>query len=74
MAFTYKTISTELNQGVLTATISNPPINIMTLALYLDLVAFTQEVQDNDDVKDSGCSGHRGSPWGSWSARRLLER
>ncbi|MFT5693588.1 MAG: enoyl-CoA hydratase/carnithine racemase [Oceanicoccus sp.] len=51
MAFDYQTISTELNQGVLTATLDNPPINIMTAALYKDLVAFTQEVEDNDEVR-----------------------
>ena len=51
MTFDYQTISTELNQGVLTAIINSPPINIMTAALYKDLVAFTQEVKDNDEVK-----------------------
>ena len=51
MAFDYKTISTRLDDGILTATISNPPINVMTNDLYMDLVGFTQEVQDNDDVK-----------------------
>ncbi|MDP7314537.1 MAG: enoyl-CoA hydratase/isomerase family protein [Pseudomonadales bacterium] len=51
MAFGYETISTEISNGVLTATISNPPINVMTLTLYLDLVAFTSEVEANDDVK-----------------------
>ena len=51
MAFEYETISSRLLDGVLTATISNPPINVMTLALYMDLVAFTKEVQDNDDVR-----------------------
>lgn len=51
MTFNYETIKSQLNEGVLTATISNPPINIMTLQLYMDLVAFTQEVQDNDKVR-----------------------
>jgi enoyl-CoA hydratase/carnithine racemase len=51
MAYDYQTISAELNAGVLTATLSNPPINVMTVALYADLVAFTQEVQDDDGVR-----------------------
>ena len=51
MAFDYQTISTELTEGVLTATLSNPPINVMTIALYMDLVAFTQEVMDDNDVR-----------------------
>lgn len=51
MAFDYQTIATELKRGVLTATISNPPINIMTTALYKDLIDLTQEVEDSDEVK-----------------------
>jgi len=51
MAFDYQTISSQLDGGVLTATISNPPVNVMTLQLFLDLVAFTSEVHDNDSVR-----------------------
>jgi len=51
MAYDYQTISTELDEGVLTATLSNPPINVMTIALYTDLVAFTQQVQDDANVR-----------------------
>jgi enoyl-CoA hydratase/carnithine racemase len=51
MAYDYQTISVELDEGVLTATLSNPPINVMTVALYADLVAFTQEVQDDAGVR-----------------------
>jgi enoyl-CoA hydratase/carnithine racemase len=51
MAYDYQTISVELDEGVLTATLSNPPINVMTAALYMDLVAFTQQVQDDESVR-----------------------
>ncbi|MFT4720413.1 MAG: enoyl-CoA hydratase/carnithine racemase [Candidatus Azotimanducaceae bacterium] len=51
MAYDYQTISVELDEGVLTATLSNPPINVMTAALYTDLVAFTQQVQDDESVR-----------------------
>jgi enoyl-CoA hydratase/carnithine racemase len=51
MAYDYQTISVELDEGVLTATLSNPPINVMTAALYRDLIAFTQQVQDDESVR-----------------------
>lgn len=51
MSYNYQTISTQLNSGVLTATISNPPINVMTEELYIDLVAFTLEVQEDKNVR-----------------------
>jgi enoyl-CoA hydratase/carnithine racemase len=44
MAYEYSTISTRLNAGVLTAVLSNPPVNVMTPQLFADLVAFTAEV------------------------------
>ena len=46
----YATISTELNDGVLVATINNPPVNVMTLPLYQDLVAFSAAVAVDEDV------------------------
>jgi len=49
--YQYATITTCLNQGVLTATISNPPLNVMTAQLYQDLVAFTAEVEQDESVK-----------------------
>jgi enoyl-CoA hydratase/carnithine racemase len=51
MAYDYQTITVELDEGVLTATLSNPPINVMTAALYRDLIAFTQQVQDDESVR-----------------------
>lgn len=51
MAYDYETISTRNDKGVLFATISNPPVNVMTAQLYLDLVAFTSEVEVDESVK-----------------------
>ncbi len=51
MAYQYETISTRLDSGVLTATLSNPPVNVMTLELFTDLVAFTVEVAADETVR-----------------------
>ena len=51
MAYEYQTISTRFDKGVLFATIDNPPVNVMTIALYTDLVGFTSEVEKDDSVK-----------------------
>jgi enoyl-CoA hydratase/carnithine racemase len=51
MAYKYDTISTVNDNGVLFATISNPPVNVMTAQLYMDLVGFTSEVEADESVK-----------------------
>jgi len=51
MSYGYQTLSTELQRGVLTATISNPPLNVMTEQLYADLVAFSLKVAADDSVR-----------------------
>ena len=51
MAYDYETLGIEYDQGVLTATINNPPVNVMTLPLYMDLVGFTSEVEQDESVK-----------------------
>jgi enoyl-CoA hydratase/carnithine racemase len=51
MAYDYQTLQIKNNQGVLTATINNPPVNVMTDALYMDLVGFTSEVEQDASVK-----------------------
>lgn len=50
MDYDYQTISTRLDRGVLFATINNPPVNVMTPPLYMDLVAFTAAVEADDAV------------------------
>ena len=49
--YEYATITTRFNNGVLTASISNPPLNVMTAQLYQDLVEFTAEVEQDVSVK-----------------------
>ena len=51
MAYVYETLEINYDKGVLTATINNPPVNVMTLALYMDLVGFTSEVEQDESVK-----------------------
>jgi enoyl-CoA hydratase/carnithine racemase len=51
MAYEYGTLQSKIKGGVLTVTINNPPINVMTQALYMDLVGFTEEVEADDEVK-----------------------
>lgn len=51
MTYEYKTLEIDQDAGVLTATINNPPVNVMTPGLYMDLVGFTSEVEKDDTVK-----------------------
>tara|TARA_B110000495_G_scaffold93142_1_gene80492 strand:- start:881 stop:1732 length:852 start_codon:yes stop_codon:yes gene_type:complete len=51
MAYDYETLGIEYDKGVLTATINNPPMNVMTPPLYMDLVGFTSEVEKDESVK-----------------------
>jgi enoyl-CoA hydratase/carnithine racemase len=50
MAYDYQTITTHLDQGVLFATLSNPPCNVMTAQMFSDLVGFTAEAEADDNV------------------------
>ncbi len=51
MSYDFETISVEIDRGVLFATLSNPPINVMTPPLYMDLVRFTAEVEVDAEVR-----------------------
>ena len=51
MSYDYPLIHTRLEHGVLTATIDNPPINLMTLQLFGQLSALTEEVAADDEVR-----------------------
>jgi len=51
MAYDYKCIHCERDGAVMTAAIDNPPVNVMTVDLYRDLVAFTTEVAADESVK-----------------------
>lgn len=48
MAYDYTTITTRLERAVLFATFDNPPANIITLQMFLDLVALANEIERDD--------------------------
>lgn len=49
MAFTYSTLRTELSNGVLWATIDNPPINLIDERFVADLIALLDDTQATGD-------------------------
>jgi enoyl-CoA hydratase/carnithine racemase len=51
MAFSYKRISVKIDGGVAFATMSNPPINIITLELAGELAQFAQEAAKDDAIR-----------------------
>ena len=51
MPYDYQRIRTRMDQGVLYATIDNPPINLMTMELYGELAAFSREVEADPAVR-----------------------
>jgi enoyl-CoA hydratase/carnithine racemase len=51
MAYDYDLIHVAVDDGVAVATIDAPPMNVMTIALYGELVAFTAEVEVDDAVR-----------------------
>ncbi|WP_346534391.1 enoyl-CoA hydratase/isomerase family protein [Micromonospora sp. DPT] len=51
MAFTYSTLRTELSNGVLWATIDNPPINLIDERFVADLIALLDDTQATGDVR-----------------------
>jgi enoyl-CoA hydratase/carnithine racemase len=51
MTTPYETLEVAEDRGVCFITISNPPVNVMTLPLYQDLVRVTEEVEHNESIK-----------------------
>jgi enoyl-CoA hydratase/carnithine racemase len=51
MAYDYPLIRTRLEEGVLYATLDNPPINLFTMELFQELVAFTREVEVDPEAR-----------------------
>ncbi len=51
MAYDYDLIHVAVDSGVAIATIDAPPINVMTIPLYGELVAFTTEVEVDEAVR-----------------------
>jgi enoyl-CoA hydratase/carnithine racemase len=51
MTYEYQTLEIALDAGVMTVTINNPPVNVMTVALFTDLCAFTEQVAADESVR-----------------------
>ena len=51
MDYEFDTLQIDIAGSVLTATINNPPVNVMTTSLYMDLVNFTSQVEQDDRIK-----------------------
>ena len=51
MAYEYERLRVEIDRGVAFATIDNPPINLMTLPLFMDLLRFGKQVADDEEVR-----------------------
>lgn len=47
----YKLLKIRVNRGVAFVTIDNPPINLITLKLVMELINFTKEVEKDDNVR-----------------------
>lgn len=50
MAYEYELLRVEKTGRLATVTIDNPPINLITLALYMELVALSEELAADDDL------------------------
>ena len=50
MAYDYQLLEVVISGRIATVTINNPPINIITPALYQELVALVAELKDDDSL------------------------
>lgn len=51
MVIDCETISSQLDRGVLTATLDSPPVNVMTLQVFQDLATLVEAAAENDEVR-----------------------
>jgi enoyl-CoA hydratase/carnithine racemase len=51
VAYEYELLRIRVERGVAFATIDNPPINLITLPLFMELARFAKEVAADDDVR-----------------------
>lgn len=51
VAYDYRLLDVTLDRGVCHVTISNPPINLVTVELFSELAAFAQEVEADTEVR-----------------------
>jgi len=50
-AYDYEHIRVDVETGVAWATLDNPPINLITLPLFIELTRLAEEVEADDDVR-----------------------
>jgi len=50
LAYDYELLNVEIDGRLATVTISNPPINLMTLPLYMELMALSEELAADPDL------------------------
>ena len=50
-AYDYDLIQVEIDAGVAFATLDNPPINLITLPLFVELIRLAEAVEGDDDVR-----------------------
>jgi enoyl-CoA hydratase/carnithine racemase len=50
MAYDYELLEVEIDGRLATVTVSNPPINLITLPLYLELMALSEELAADPDL------------------------
>jgi enoyl-CoA hydratase/carnithine racemase len=51
MPYAYERLAVRVERGVAFATFANPPLNVMTLALFGDVARFSAEVAEDDAVR-----------------------
>jgi enoyl-CoA hydratase/carnithine racemase len=51
MAYAFEKIRVDVDRGVAYATIDNPPINVMTMPLFMELARLAEEVERDDAVR-----------------------
>ncbi len=51
MAYEFSKISVEVNDGVAIASVSNPPINIITVELYAELARLSELIEADEEVR-----------------------
>lgn len=51
MTYEFELIGVDVTAGVATATIDNPPINLMSLPLFMELIGLGKAIADDDDVR-----------------------
>ncbi len=50
MAYKYETLDVAIDGRLAVVTINNPPINVITMSLYMDLIALTQDLESDPDL------------------------